>query len=231
MKQIYTDFAFLRISAILLIHVPFIFRKKQYIVYEMSAQKKYKYELTEIGFNNLVPPDLKQASQSHFTPLDVAQVAAEWLTENNEQKILDIGSGVGKFCIAAARSYDCLFYGIEYRKSLVEIARELIEHYETDNVTMIHSNIINNDFSEYDAFYLFNPFYENIEVDQRLNNEIELEEKLYQIYLDYTEAQLAKAKPGTRLVTYYGNNFEVPDSYQRVRDAFDGSLKLWIKQE
>jgi SAM-dependent methyltransferase len=197
----------------------------------MNTKKTYKYELTEIGFNNLLPHDLKQATQTYFTPIEVAQTAATWLTENNEQKILDIGAGVGKFCVAAARCSNSHFYGVEYRKSIVDIGNELFKHFEIDNATMIHSNITDVDFLDYDAFYLFSPFYENLEIESRLNDEVVLEEKLYQLYLDYTEAQLAKAKPGTRLITYFGNNFEVPDSYQRLKDAYDGALKLWIKME
>ena len=197
----------------------------------MATDKTHKHELTEIGFNNLLPGNLKQVSQLYFTPIEIAQTAAEWLTENNEQNILDIGSGIGKFCIAGARYSDKHFYGIEHRGSLVELANELAAHYETKNVTFLNANILDIDFSEYDSFYFFNSFYENLETDQRLNNEVELEEKLYQIYLDHTEKQLDRLKKGTRLVTYFGNNFEVPGSYERIRDAFDGSLKLWIKQE
>ncbi|MES2515263.1 MAG: methyltransferase domain-containing protein [Bacteroidota bacterium] len=198
----------------------------------MNNQNIYRHPLTEIGFNNLLPHALKQATQLYFTPVEVAQTAAEWLTENHEEKILDIGAGVGKFCVAAARVCNKQFYGVEYRETLVEIGNELIDHFEVSaNASMIFSNITNINFLEYDAFYLFSPFYENLEPEQRLNDEVEIEEKLYQVYLDYTESQLAKAKMGTRLVTYFGNNFEVPDSYQRVRDAYDGSLKLWIKME
>jgi predicted RNA methylase len=197
----------------------------------MSNKKTYKYELTEIGFNNLLPHELKQATQLYFTPVEVAEIAAVWLTENNEEKILDIGAGVGKFCVAAARHSNQHFYGVEYRESLVDIGNQLIQHYEVKNASLLLSNIIDVDFSAYDAFYLFSPFYENLEPDQRLNDEVKLEEKLYQVYLEYTELQLSKAKAGTRLVTYFGNNFEVPDSYERVRDAFDGALKLWIKME
>ncbi len=197
----------------------------------MITDKKYTYELTEIGFNNLLPNDLKQASQLYFTPIEIAQTAAEWLTVNNEQKVLDIGSGLGKFCIAGARCANNHFYGVEHRRSLVELANELASYYETKNVTFLNTNILDIDFSEYDSFYFFNSFYENLETDQRLNDEVELEESLYQIYLDYTEKQLDSLKKGTRLVTYFGNNFEVPNSYQRVKDAFDGSLKLWIKIE
>lgn len=197
----------------------------------LSLEKSYTKHITEIDFNNLLPHDLKQASQLYFTPIEIAQTAAEWLTENNEQKVLDIGSGIGKFCIAAARHSDRHFYGVEHRASLVELANELANYYQTKNVTFLNANILDINFSEYDSFYFFNSFYENLETNQRLNDEVKLEENLYQIYLDYTEKQLDTLKIGTRLVTYFGNNFEVPNSYERVRDAFDGSLKLWIKME
>jgi hypothetical protein len=65
---------------------------------------------------------------------------------------------------------------------------------------------------------------------KRLNDEVILEEELYQVYLDHTETELDKAPKGTRLVTYHGNNFEVPNSYAKVKDAFNGELKFWIKQ-
>ena len=197
----------------------------------MNIPKKHKHELTEIGFTTLLSLNLKQASQLYFTPIDIAQTAAEWLTANNELKVLDIGSGLGKFCIAGARFSDKHFYGVEHRNSLVELANKLANYYETENVTFLNTNILEIDFSEYDSFYFFNSFYENLETEQRLNDEVELTEDLYQSYLEYTEKQLDGLKVGTRLVTYFGNNFEVPNSYQRVRDVFDGALKLWIKME
>ncbi len=55
--------------------------------------------------------------------------------------------------------------------------------------------------------------------------------ELYQVFLKYTDDQLDKAKVGTKLVTYHGNNFEVPNSYVKINDAFNGDLKLWVKQE
>lgn len=197
----------------------------------MKEQATYKHILTEDSFNNLLPNDLKSIAHLFFTPIEVAELATNWLTENKEQKILDLGAGLGKFCISGARISTSNFYGVEHRKSLITIGENLIEHFETTNVTMIHKNILEVDFSKYEAFYFFNSFYENLEAEQRLNDEVTLEEELYQTYLEYTESQLDNLKIGTRLVTYYGNNFEVPNSYQKVRDAFDGALKLWIKME
>lgn len=191
----------------------------------------YQHELTEQSFDSFLPAHLKTAARLYFTPIDVAKKAAEWLTETNASRILDIGAGVGKFCITGAKNSNSHFYGVEHRESLANIGNRIAQHFGLTNVSILHSNILDINFSDYDAFYLFNPFYENLEFVKRLNDEIDLEENLYQVYLDYTESQLDSAKTGTRLVTYHGNNFEVPNSYKKETEAFNGELKLWIKQE
>lgn len=197
----------------------------------MESENQIIIELTDTSFNELLPGYLKFAARLYFTPIEVAKKAAEWLTENNEKRILDIGSGVGKFCIAAASHVDSHFYGVEYRKSLVQLGKHIAKHYQLNNVTLLNANILDIDFSNYDGFYIFNPFYENLEKTKRLNDEVKLKAELYQVFLKYTDDQLNKAKVGTKLVTYHGNNFEVPNSYVKINDAFNGDLKLWVKQE
>ncbi len=196
----------------------------------MESENQIIIELTDTSFNELLPGYLKFAARLYFTPIEVAKKAAEWLTENNEKRILDIGSGVGKFCIAAASHVDSHFYGVEYRKSLVQLGKHIAKHYQLNNVTLLNANILDIDFSNYDGFYIFNPFYENLEKTKRLNDEVKLKAELYQVFLKYTDDQLDKAKVGTKLVTYHGNNFEVPNSYTKINDAFNGDLKLWVKQ-
>ena len=196
----------------------------------MESENQIIIQLTDTSFNELLPGYLKFAARLYFTPIEVAKKAAEWLTENNEKRILDIGSGVGKFCIAAASHVDSHFYGVEYRKSLVQLGKHIAKHYQLNNVTLLNANILDIDFSNYDGFYIFNPFYENLEKTKRLNDEVKLKAELYQVFLKYTDDQLDKAKVGTKLVTYHGNNFEVPNSYTKINDAFNGDLKLWVKQ-
>ncbi|MBI3520123.1 MAG: class I SAM-dependent methyltransferase [Bacteroidetes bacterium] len=191
----------------------------------------YQLELTEESFNSFLPDYLKYASRLHFTPIETAKIAGSWLTEAGARRILDIGAGVGKFCISAARYSNSHFYGVEQRASIAKLGNQLAKQFQLQNVSILHDNILNVNFSDYDAFYLFNPFYENLEFAKRLNDEVPLKEKLYRTYFNYTDEQLSKAKAGTRLVTYHGNNFEVPSSYKKERDAFDGNLKLWIKQD
>ena len=186
--------------------------------------------VTEENFSQLLPEYLQKASRLYFTPVRIAKTAAQWLTETGEKRILDIGAGVGKFCIVGAKYSKSHFYGIEYRLSLAKLANELIAHYEIKNATILQSDIMNVDFSNYDAFYLYNPFYENLLSAHRLNNEVALSGLLYGYYLRYTEHQLDKTKAGTRLVTYHGNNFEIPDSFEKIRESEDGKLKLWTRK-
>ena len=68
----------------------------------MSNNKTYKYELTEIGFNNLLPLDLKHATRLFFTHRDVAETAAALLTGSHALSALGVVAGVGKFCVVAA---------------------------------------------------------------------------------------------------------------------------------
>lgn len=188
-------------------------------------------EFTERSFRNCLPEYLQRHSRRFFTPIHIAKTAAQWLTEDGNKRVLDIGAGVGKFCISAAKSCrHSYFSGIEYRSSLARIANDLIIDFGVENASVQHGDVTEVDFESFDAFYMYNPFFENLVPALRLNNETELFASLYSYYSKRTEEKLNKTKQGTRLVTFHGNNFEVPDSFKRVRETTDGLLKLWVKE-
>lgn len=201
---------------------------KKLIVFNIVS--KHKLELTEENFNNSLPDYLQNRSKRFFTSFDIAQTATEWLTEDGKKNILDIGAGVGKFCMVGAKFSDSFFCGIEYRASLSKIANELIIKFDIPNAIVQNGNVTEIDFKNFDAFYLYNPFFENLIPSLRLNNEVPLAAPLYRYYFNYTEEQLDKTNSETRLVTYHGNNFEVPASFKKLKESKDGTLKLWIKK-
>jgi hypothetical protein len=196
----------------------------------LNILNRHKLELTEESFNNCLPDYLKSRSKRFFTPFDVAKTATEWLTEDGKKRILDIGAGIGKFCIAGASCSDSFFCGIEYRPSLAKIANELILKFDIANAMVQNSDVTEIDFENFDAFYLYNPFQENLTPGLRLNNEVDLNSALYVYYFNHTEEKLARVKSGTRLVTYHGCNFEVPTSFTKIKVSKDNTLKLWIKK-
>ncbi len=54
----------------------------------------------DVTFDDLYPEDIQNLSPMHWTPVDIARRASNFLAIPNA-RVLDIGSGVGKFCITA----------------------------------------------------------------------------------------------------------------------------------
>ena len=190
---------------------------------------KTKLKLNEKTFNEFLPENIANKSRLFFTPGDVAIQSAKWLTDNYEGKVLDIGAGIGKFCLFGAYFTKSEYFGIEMRQHLVDIAVYMFEIFEIKNAKIIHGNITDFQFKDFNAFYMYNPFHENLVPHLRMDNNALLSPDFYCTYMKHTRSQLAMAKKGTKLVTYHGTNFEVPASYVKVEEFFDGDLKYWIK--
>jgi hypothetical protein len=190
---------------------------------------KKKIILSEDGFNKLLTEEILSVSKTHFTPIHIAETATDWLCEDGDKNILDIGAGIGKFCIAGALHSNSHFTGIEIRPSLVKVAKFLLKAYDLPHVEIYEKNSVEVDFQKFDAFYLYNPYYENIAHTKRLNNELPLSEAYFRTYTKQTADKLDQLKIGTRVVTYHGDNHEIPVSYEKRRVSTDGLLKLWVK--
>jgi SAM-dependent methyltransferase len=160
----------------------------------------------------------------------VAEKAAAFLAVSDDVKVLDIGSGSGKFCLVAAHLHpQTLFYGIEQRRGLVSLSQELAKKLELENVIFLCDNITKADLSKYDHFYFYNAFYENIAGTQKIDNDIIYSEELYNYYNRYLYKQLDKKPAGTRLVTYHSFGKEVPKGFEIVHTDYNEYLKFWIK--
>jgi Methyltransferase domain len=180
-------------------------------------------------FDLIYPQYIRPKADTHFTPIQVCKVAARLLTRKPNAKILDIGSGVGKFCSVGAVCTDGYFYGVEQREGLCNIANEVCDKYGLTNVEIIHANVMDLSFSDYDAFYFFNSFQENLSLEEKIDDEVALTRELYVQYTNYVRSQLATRPVGTTVVTYYSFMREIPDSYMCVLSLFDDKLKYWEK--
>ena len=187
--------------------------------------------LDEDAFNLLLPEKIMLKSKRFFTPVSIAIESAKWLSGDDNRNILDIGAGAGKFCLFGAMNTKSNIVGIEIRPHLVEIAENIFRYFGVKNARMIHGNITEFQFTEFNAFYIYNPFHENIVPFLRMDDTILLSEDFYCVYIQHTRSQLAIAQIGTRLVTYHGGNLEVPTSYKKVEEFYGGNLKFWIKEK
>lgn len=181
-------------------------------------------------FDQLYPPPIQLLTKRHWTPLGVIRKAAEFLAAENDVRILDIGSGVGKFCLGAAYYKPrAFYYGVEQRKSLIHHAESAKERLTLKNISFIQKNFTQLDFKNYNHFYFYNSFYENLIVDNRIDDSIAYSNGLYNYYNRYLRKQLDQMPPGTRLATFHSLEDEVPQSYHVVGSAVDNVLKFWIK--
>lgn len=181
-------------------------------------------------FDCILPEQFQNLSQRHWTPVEVAFEAARFLVDRPGVRVLDVGCGPGKFCAAGASITQGYFVGVEQRGNLVRIAQSLLKHFQIPRVEIVQGNILDIDFRQFDAFYLFNPFQENSLPSFRIDSSVTLDPRLYDIYNEYVYRQLSAVPLGTRVATYWGDQEEIPDSYECVESLFDDRLRFWIKK-
>jgi SAM-dependent methyltransferase len=176
---------------------------------------------------------LRIKSSMHFTPLVVARQAATLLAPEPGMSVLDVGAGAGKFCLAAALAVPtATFIGVELRGHLVRLASRLAARLALQNVRFLHSDALSLDWSQFDSFYLYNPFAEQLfEPAFVLDRSIELDPLNFVVYVTGVRRRLAEARIGTRVVTYHGFGAPPPLGYELTRQEPAGSdrVELWIK--
>ena len=182
------------------------------------------------AFNQLYPVSIATLAQRHWTPLAVARQAVQFLATGSKVSILDIGSGAGKFCLAAAHfAPDTLFYGVEQRKRLIHHAENVKTALGINNASFIHANFTQLDFSNYDHFYFYNSFYENLAGMEKIDDSIDHSNELFDYYNNCLKKLLDQKPGGTRLVTFHSTEDEIPQGYQLAYSRMDNLLRFWIK--
>lgn len=185
---------------------------------------------SDIQFNQVYPISIQKLAEKHWTALAVAKKTAGFLAAEKNVKILDIGSGVGKFCLSAAYyKPEASYFGIEQRRKLFCYAEAARETLHMTNVAFIEGNFTQVDFKKYDHFYFYNSFYENLPGTNKIDDSIEYSPELFNYYNRYLLKQLEQKPAGTRLATYHSLEDEIPKTYKEVSSDMNGLLKFWIK--
>ncbi len=189
-------------------------------------------QLTDDEFDGLLPAALWRVARTHFTPVDVARRALGMLAPAAGTAVLDIGAGVGKFCIAAALAAPAVrVVGIEQRGHLVEVGRDLARQLGAANVELRHGDAFDHDWLEFAGLYLFNPFGEVAHRDAPLlDGGSAHAPSCYFASTRGARERLAALRPGTRVVSYHGGR--PPPGYDLVEHHDDptGPLALWRRR-
>lgn len=193
-------------------------------------EERKAFSIEDEKFDLIYPRRIRELSSIFWTPVAVAAEAAKRVVTAPDTRVLDIGCGPGKFCLVAASLTDGLFIGIEHRSDLVAAGRQAARDLGITNAEFVHGNVMEIDFAVYDAFYLFNPFEENLFDGHKIDRGVPLSSALFKRYTSHVSAQLGASPIGTRVVTYMGYADDIPACYNCEEALFGDDLKLWIKQ-
>jgi SAM-dependent methyltransferase len=175
-------------------------------------------QLSDVSFDTLLPPLTRARSSYTWTPVAVARRAALHFAERGASRVLDIGCGPGKFCIAAGLAQPELsFCGVDRSAGLTRIARELTAALRVPNVETRKGDALDAPWHDFDGFYFFNPFSD----DSRTSGD-----KLLRV------AELLREAPRKSVVvTYHGLGGPIPSNYDLVSEERLGSgpLRVWVK--
>ena len=199
---------------------------------EVRGYFKRGEPISDEKFDQIYPLSIRKLSSDHWTPVNVAIAAAKLLVTSDNDQILDVGSGCGKFCTVAALSSGARFYGVEQRAHLLMVAREAVSRLKISNAKFRFGNMATLDWSLYSGFYFFNPFYENRFKLAKIDETISVSNEKFELYTKTVISKLREAKPGTRVLTYHGFGDAVPDCFDllKVQDIGSHHLDLWIKR-
>lgn len=184
---------------------------------------------SDARLHHLYPEPIQLLAEKHWTPLRISRLSVQFLASHSGARILDIGSGVGKFCLAGAYYTPyASFFGVEQRKHLVGHAEAARERLGLKNVHFFHRNLTQLDFRQFDHFYFFNSFYENLEGTEKIDDTIRCDPYLYGYYSRSLFRKLREMPVGTRLVTYHCLEVNLP-GYQLMEEHAGTLLKFWMK--
>lgn len=182
---------------------------------------------SDASFDAFYDESIRLRSPQHWTPVRVAARAAQLLVQEGATRILDIGSGVGKFCIVGALSTAATFVGVERRHRLVEVARRAAVNHGAERATFVHANMDSLPFDGFNGIYLYNPFYEQIcSLLVPIDSDNDRSPSLYRHYVETTTRKLEKLAPPVALVTFNGFGGCVPASFTFLGDEPAGIDQL-----
>lgn len=167
-------------------------------------------------FDRIYPLEVADLSKTNWTPVKVASIAAELLSEGGARRVLDVGSGCGKFCVVSSLITSSVYTGVDRSAYLTGVATQSAAALKTTGCEFIQADAFDLDWGKYNGFYLFNPF-----GDER------------DVLSDRARVRFSRLPVGVRVVTFFGFGAAMPEGYRLAKrlNLHGDSLDLWIKTQ
>ena len=187
-------------------------------------------------FDQLYPENIRKLSHMHWSSVEVIKTAIDFFSAvlNPDARILDVGSGVGKFCLYGSLLSEFNFVGVEKRRKLVQISNQIRTQIKNSRVSFLCEDALNLDWNQFDGIYLYNPFYEYklpLSTGFHIDNDIYYSEERFQFYTRKIEKKLRLLKTDAAVVVFNGYGGDFPKEYtEKFYKKIDKlPLSLWQK--
>lgn len=204
-----------------------------YLLLSLLSEFKEGRTVPDSYFDRIFPLEANKASQTHWTPIEVIKEIVNLISPSSQARILDIGSGCGKFCLAGALLRpDLHFTGVELRKELSDISQNLADQLELTNAHFINSDAMEINWKGFDILYFFNPFWEDhLFIDQKIDSKVPIKREEFDPFIKEVSQRLEKLRKGTQVITYHGFGGKFPPSYDCLQFETCGTdqIELWQK--
>lgn len=185
------------------------------------------------AFDLVYPAHIRDLSSVHWTPVRVARRAAELLDLSPSSRVLDVGSGAGKFCLAAALHSPATFVGMERRRGLIDVAERARAALGCARAQFTHVDALQADWTPFDALYFYNPLGEHFldEIERIDGERFGMGEYSRAVML--IQVCLNRLFPGTRVALYHGMGGSMPSAFRLLRKepCGTGAIEIWQKEE
>jgi len=204
-----------------------------HLLHSLVSGFKEEKSISDAYFDKIYPPLPNRASYTHWTPIEVIKKIVSLISPNSKARILDIGSGSGKFCLVGALLRpDLHFTGVELRTELTDISEDLADQFELTNTRFINSNAMEINWKGYDILYFFNPFWEDhLPNELKIDSKVPIRKEEFDSFVKEVSQRLEKLRKGTQVITYHGFGGKFPPSYDCLKFESCGTdqVELWQK--
>jgi len=199
---------------------------------DLLEQIKQGQDIHDKEFDRFLLSEARAFSKIYWTPIAVARRAAELLVASPETRVLDVGSGAGKFCLIGALTTKAHFSGIEQNQKLVTMAKALGQRCALSNVSFMCGDALAADWRQWHAYYLFNPFAAEFEASTKSIHANAVAGERHVDMVNIAMDKLEQAPSGTKAAIYWGMGGRLPPSWAHdYSESFgSGSLEVWVKR-
>ncbi|WP_341864917.1 methyltransferase [Leptospira brenneri] len=190
--------------------------------------------MTDKIWDSYLPKKFQTLSPYQWTPIFVIERTWKFLLEDQVKSVLDLGSGVGKFCVylslLSKGSFPIL--GLEDRKELVSVSQAMKEQWKATNVDFQNTNFLKDFPLGHSHYYCFNPLYETMKGSHRIDDLKEKSANQFLKDLQSLKLNFLLLKPKTKLITYHGFGGSYLPGFKIIlkEEIENGEFKVWERE-